>query len=139
MALLHSFEFGQAIDAFKTVVEKDPSCGIALWATGAGAVGQPVLGRAPAGAAAGGRTRRRIERAAAAGAKTPRERGFIAAAAALYDKFETVDQRTRLRAYRDAMGRLAGQYPRRSGSVGLLRPRASRRRPIRPTRPTSIS
>src|SRR5688500_11627951 len=33
MALLHSFEFGQAMDAFRTVTEKDPSCGIALWAT----------------------------------------------------------------------------------------------------------
>src|SRR4051794_9177377 len=31
MALLHSFEFGGATDAFKDVAEKDPACGIAWW------------------------------------------------------------------------------------------------------------
>src|SRR5262245_3001149 len=31
MALLHSFEFGQAIDAFGDVAREDPSCGIAAW------------------------------------------------------------------------------------------------------------
>jgi hypothetical protein len=109
MALLHSFEFGPAIDDFKTVVEKDPSCGIALWATGVAQWGNPfsaALRPAPQLQAA----RQTMERAAATGAKTPRERGFISAAAVLYDKFETVDQRTRQRAYRDAMGRLADEY-----------------------------
>jgi hypothetical protein len=109
MALLHSFEFGQAIDAFKTVSDKDPSCGIALWATGLAQWGNPFSpALRPAAQLEAGR--KTIERAAAAGAKTPRERGFITASAALFDKFETVDQRTRLRAYRDAMGRLAEQH-----------------------------
>ena len=31
MALLHSFEFGPAIDAFNAVAGQDPTCGIALW------------------------------------------------------------------------------------------------------------
>jgi tetratricopeptide (TPR) repeat protein len=43
--------------------------------------------------------------------KTPRERDYIAAVSTLYDRFETVDQRTRMLAYRDAMGRLAAKYP----------------------------
>src|SRR6186713_2814645 len=34
MALLHSFEFGPAIDAFGEVLKGDPACGIALWGTG---------------------------------------------------------------------------------------------------------
>src|SRR6187399_1919656 len=73
MALLHSFEFGPAIDDFKTVVEKDPSCGIALWATGVAQWGNPfspALRPAPQLQAA----RQTIERATATGAKTPRER-----------------------------------------------------------------
>ena len=110
MALLHSFEIGQAMNDFKTVVEKDPSCGIALWATGLAQWGNPFSAALrPAQQLDAGR--KTIERATAVGAKTPRERGFIAATAALYDKFETVDQRTRLRAYRDAMGKLAEQHP----------------------------
>ena len=31
MALLHSFEFGPAIDAFGAVATEDPSCAIASW------------------------------------------------------------------------------------------------------------
>ena len=43
MALLHSFEFGPAMDAFKAVLRRDPSCGIALWATASrsGAIRSP--------------------------------------------------------------------------------------------------
>ena len=41
MALLHSFEFGPAIEAFATVVKADPSCGIALWATALAQWGNP--------------------------------------------------------------------------------------------------
>ena len=44
------------------------------------------------------------------GAKTDRERDYIAAAARLFADFETVDQRTRLLAYRDAMANLATRY-----------------------------
>ena len=37
-----------------------------------------------------------IEKAKAIGAKTEREREFIAAASALYDRLETIEQRTRI-------------------------------------------
>ena len=110
MALLHSFEFGQAMDAFAGVVQADSSCGIALWATGLAQWGNPFAAtiRPPAQVQAGRAT---IERAAAAGAKTARERDYIAAAASLYDRFESTDQPARMRAYRDAMGRLSATYP----------------------------
>ena len=109
MALLHSFEFGQAMDAFKTVSDADPSCAIALWATGLAQWGNPFAGvLRPAPQLEAGRTA--LERAAAIGAKTPRERDFITAAAALYDRFATVDQRARQLAYRDAMAALAAKY-----------------------------
>src|SRR6266852_1029869 len=31
VALLHSFEFGLAIDAFTTTLQRDPSCAMAEW------------------------------------------------------------------------------------------------------------
>jgi len=110
MALLHSFEYGPAIDAFAGVLRTDPSCGIALWGTGVAQWGNPFSGALrPVAQLESGRTT--LERAATVGAKTARERDFIAAAKPLYDRFESVDQAARARAYRDAMGRLSAQYP----------------------------
>jgi hypothetical protein len=109
MALLHSFEFGPAIDAFANVAKRDPSCGIALWGTGVAQWGNPfsIAIKPPAQMQSGRAT---LERGAAAGAKTERERDYIAAAAALYDRFETVAQAARMRAYRDAMEQLTAKY-----------------------------
>src|SRR5262249_61138024 len=55
MALLHSFEFGPAIDAFKSVADGDTSCGIALWGIGLAQWGNPFSTslRAPAPLQAG--------------------------------------------------------------------------------------
>ena len=110
MALLHSFEFGQAMDAFAEVVKADPSCGIALWGTGLAHWNNPFsLALRPAEQLQAGRAT--LAQAAAVGAKTAREREYIAAAATLYDRFESVDQSSRIRAYRDAMARLSAAYP----------------------------
>ena len=110
MALLHSFEFGPAIAAFQSVAEKDSSCGIAYWGIALAQWNNPfAAGIKPAAALQAGRES--IEKAKAIGAKTDREREFIAAASALYDRLETVDQRARMLAYRDAMGKVAAKYP----------------------------
>ena len=110
MALLHSFEFGPAIEAFKTANDLDPSCGIALWGIGLAQWGNPfaIGGRAPVLLQAGRET---VQHAIAVGAKTPRERSFITAVGALYANFEAVDQQTRMVAYRGAMERVAATYP----------------------------
>ena len=110
IALMHSFEFGQARDAFKAVLAKDPTCAMALWATGVSHWGNPFAAQIkPAAQMQAGRAS--LERAAAAGARTERERDYIAAATLLFDRHDTVDQRTRARAYRDAMERVAAKYP----------------------------
>jgi hypothetical protein len=110
MALLHSFEFGPAIQSFQSVAGKDPSCAIAYWGMALAQWGNPfAVGTRPAAAIQPGRDF--IEKANAIGAKTERERDFAAAASALYDRFETVDQRARMLAYRDAMARVAAKYP----------------------------
>jgi len=110
MALLHSFEFGPAIDAFKAAHDADPGCTIALWGIGLAQWGNPfgIGARPPAQLQAGRST---VQRAIADGAKTERERDYIAALGALYANFETVDQRARILAYRDAMDRVAAKYP----------------------------
>ena len=110
MALLHSFEFGQAIDAFNEAASGDPSCGIAVWGIGLAQWSNPFspANRAPRQLEAGRETARR---ATGVGAKTERERAYIAAVSLLYDRYESVDQRARIVAYRDAMGRLVAAYP----------------------------
>jgi len=52
-----------------------------------------------------------ITAAEAAGPRTQRERDYIAAAARLYDRFETTSQQSRLDAYCDAMSKIAARYP----------------------------
>jgi hypothetical protein len=110
MALLHSFEFGPAIDAFTTVADTDPTCGIAFWGIALAQWSNPfsISQRTATELRAGRAT---VARARAAGAKTGRERGFIDAVAALYDEADRIDQRTRVVRYRDAMSRLAASYP----------------------------
>src|SRR5262249_46501811 len=110
MALLHSFEFGEAIDSFKAVADKDPACGIAWWGTALAQWGNPfAAGIKPVAQLQPGADA--IAHARPVGAKTQRERDYVDAAAALYDRMDTVDQRTRMIAYRDAMSRVSAKYP----------------------------
>ncbi|HYT68247.1 MAG TPA: hypothetical protein VEL51_17600 [Vicinamibacterales bacterium] len=110
MALLHSFEFGGAIDAFKQVSTQDPSCGIAWWGIGLAQWSNPfsLVIRSPQQLQTGRAT---AERAAAAGAKTDRERAYIAALATLFAPPDSTNQRQRIAAYRDAMAKVAATYP----------------------------
>jgi hypothetical protein len=52
-----------------------------------------------------------VERARTIGAKTERERAYVDAVAQLYEHFDTIDQRTRLIAYRDRMAGLSAAHP----------------------------
>src|SRR5258708_24309484 len=73
MALLHSFEFGPATGAFAETVRTDPSCGIALWATGLAQSGNPFsIAIKPASQMQAGRAI--LERAPPIGAQNARER-----------------------------------------------------------------
>jgi hypothetical protein len=110
VAQLHSFEFGQAIEAFTQVTTADPSCGIAYWGIGLAQWTNPfsLVKRTPQQLQSGRET---AARAKTAGAKSERERGFIDAIGVLYATPDSMDQRTRMSAYRDAMGRLSAKYP----------------------------
>jgi hypothetical protein len=110
MALLHSFEFSEAIDGFTKVGATDPGCAMAYWGIAVSRWGNPFAAglKSQAQLAAG---RAAIEKAKTIGARTDRERDFIAAAEQLFAGFETRDQRSRQVAYRDAMSAVAAKYP----------------------------
>jgi tetratricopeptide (TPR) repeat protein len=110
VALLHSFEFGDAIKGFTATLATDPTCAMAEWGIAMSRWGNPFgQGQRAAlplkeGAAA-------VARGRALGPKTPREQGYLDAVAALFTSVDTVDQRTRIVAYRDAMEKLAAANP----------------------------
>ncbi len=109
VALLHSFQFSNAIQGFKTTLEKDPTCGIAYWGIALSQWSNPFAPGAKdetqlqAGQAS-------VELGKTVGAHTERERAYIAAVANLYSDFENTPQRARLIAYRKAMGEVAEKY-----------------------------
>jgi hypothetical protein len=110
VALLHSFEFGRAIEGFDAALAADPSCGMAAWGIALSRWGNPFSpGIRPAVPLRQGRDA--ANRAKTIGLKTARERGYVDAVSQLYENVATVDQRTRVVAYRDAMAHLAATNP----------------------------
>jgi len=110
VALLHSFGFSGASQAFNAVLAADSTCTIAYWGLALAAWGNPfAAGIKPNAQLERGRSA--VTRARAITGGTDRERAYVAAAAKLYDNDQTADQPTRLAAYRDAMAQLAKQYP----------------------------
>lgn len=111
VAMLHSFWFDQANHTFQEAAAADPGCAMAQWGIAMTLLGNPFTGVSPAEPQL--RTALAAARAAVEGtrAATPRERGFAEAALALYQDFETVDHRSRLRAHEEAMRRLHEAHP----------------------------
>jgi hypothetical protein len=110
VALLHSFEFSRAVDAFNATLTTDPSCAMAHWGIALSRWGNPfAAGLKPAAQLQLGLAA--ITAARSPAAKTERERAYIDAAARLYTDHERLGQAERTRAYRDAMSALAAKYP----------------------------
>lgn len=109
VALLHSFWFAQAIAAFDGVAAKDPSCAMAHWGVALSRWGNPFAGlRSPQQITLG---QAAISKAQTAGAPTPRERAYIAAAAALFTDANAGTQRARTLAYEQGMERVVREFP----------------------------
>jgi hypothetical protein len=110
VALLHSFQFSRAIEGFKAVLREDSTCGIAYWGIALSEWSNPFApGMKDKSQLQAGREG--AERGKIVGTKTERERVYLEAVGKLYSDFETTPQRTRLIAYRDAMGEVAAKYP----------------------------
>jgi tetratricopeptide (TPR) repeat protein len=109
VALLHSFWFTPARNAFQEVAKQDPGCAMAHWGVAMVARGNPLAAAPSAKAMADGLAA--IERAQSVGGKTQRERDYIEALALFYRDYDKKDHRTRVLAHEEAMARLASAYP----------------------------
>ena len=111
IALLHSFEFGEAIKGFGQVLAADSSCAMAHWGIALSRWSNPVAAgnRAPEPLRLGRIATESATRLSARASE--REKGYIAAVAELYNNFETVAQPARIAAYERAMGELVAKQP----------------------------
>ncbi len=107
VALLHSFAYSAAENAFQAVAEQDPRCAMAHWGiamTYFHQVWDPPLEPATIPKA-----QKEIRRAQQIGAGSERERGFINALGLIYQDAATVPYRTRALNYEHAMRDLAAE------------------------------
>jgi len=109
VAMLHSFWYTRAANAFAEVAKTDPGCAMAYWGIAINRRTNPLAG-APDSAALkeGGEA---VEKAKAIGAKTERERDYVAAIENYYRDWERVDRQTRVLAYEKSMERVYSRYP----------------------------
>jgi hypothetical protein len=110
MAVLHSFWWEEGDQAFGDVLAADSTCMMAYWGLALNAWGNPFAGGPTGPALAKGAEA--AARAASQPARTRRERGFIAAAGALYRDAESTPNAARLQAYADTMARLYHDLPK---------------------------
>ena len=109
VALMHSFQFGRAIEGFHSVLAVDPGCAIAYWGIALSSWSNPFAGfKSPAQLAQGLQA---VQQGRAAAAKTKRERAYIEAVAQLYTDTRQRDQATRALAYEVAMEQVSRKYP----------------------------
>ncbi|HZS05180.1 MAG TPA: hypothetical protein VFD58_10130 [Blastocatellia bacterium] len=107
-ALLHSFWYDSAEQAFAEITVTDPRCAMGYWGIAMSNF-HPIW--EPPSAAELKRGQAAIEKAKAAGAKTQRERDYIAALEVFYKDYDTLDHRTRALAYERAMEQVYLRYP----------------------------
>ena len=109
VALLHSFWFPVAIDAFNDVLKADPGCAIAYWGIALSQWGNPfgANNRTPQALQGGWAS---VQTGLALGPKSPREREYISAVGELYRDGAVTDQHSRVLNYAKAMEDLAAKY-----------------------------
>ena len=110
VALMHSFQFASAIEAFHAILGSDPSCSMAYWGIALSDWGNPFASglKSQAQLNAGLKA---VEQGRGSHPKTERELAYLEAVAHLYTDTATVDQRTRKLAYESAMAAVSAAYP----------------------------
>lgn len=110
VALLHSFAYKAAEEAFQSVAEQDPRCAIAHWGvamTHYHPLWDPPL--SPDGIAVG---QNEIKQATMLQEGSERERGLIHALSLVFEDASSVSYNTRASNYESAMARLAAANPK---------------------------
>lgn len=110
VALMHSFQFAHAIEAFHATLTSDPSCSMAYWGIALSSWGNPFIpGLKPQAQLEQGYKAVTLARAAIP--KTERERAYIEAVANLFTDTANNDQHSRVLAYENAMAAVSANYP----------------------------
>ncbi|MDT7817708.1 MAG: hypothetical protein QOJ42_7624, partial [Acidobacteriaceae bacterium] len=110
VALLHSFAYTAAQNAFRGVSELDPQCAMAHW--GMAMTYFQQLWDPPLSSATISIAQKEIQRAGQLGAGSERERQFIHALGLIYQDAATVPYQTRALNYEHAMSVLAAENKR---------------------------
>src|SRR5437764_6548161 len=105
VALLHSFAYAAAEDAFQGAATSDPQCAMAHWGIAMTYFHQ--LWDPPIAPAAASIAQKEIGRAQQIGTASKRERQYISALALLYQDAATIPYRTRALNYEHAMSDIA--------------------------------
>lgn len=108
VAVLHSFFYQAATQAFARTIELDPNCAMGYWGI---AMSQWYPLWFPPGKAALEKGAAAVDAAKRIDAPTPREQAFIAAIDTFYRDASQRDHRTRVLAYEQAMAALHADYP----------------------------
>ncbi len=108
MLYQHSFWYRASQREFNNVLKIDPGCGIAYWGIALSLLWNPHTAPPVKNLAEGAAA---LAKGKEVGANTERERDYIAALSAMYADYQTVDHRTRVLNYMQAMERLAAKYP----------------------------
>lgn len=110
VALLHSFAYKAAEEAFQSVAEQDSQCAMAHW--GIAMTHYHLLWEPPLPASEFATAQKEIAQAAMLHEVTERERGFIRALSLVFEDASTIQYRTRASNYEAAMRSLAAANPR---------------------------
>src|SRR5262245_54763288 len=108
LAMLHTFSFPAAAEAFMDIAQKDPDCAMAHWGIAATAIGSLYGGRPGPMALQGEQA---VEKAKAIGGKNARERDYIATVEVFYKGADTPDYGARVRAHANTPKQLHRKYP----------------------------
>jgi len=110
IAMLHSFFYSGAQQAFEEVIKEDKSCTIAAWGYASILMLNPLQG-VGASSENARLAQAAIDKARSVGAKTQRERDYLEAVAAYYEDFANRPERARQLARAKAYEALAEKYP----------------------------
>jgi hypothetical protein len=109
VALLHNFFWPETVKAFSAVIQEDPNCAMAYWGLAMSERPNPLV--PPFDPAVLKRGWDDIQKGKALDPQDARERAYLDALENVYRDYDKIDQRTRSRAYAEAMGRLHDRWP----------------------------
>ncbi|WP_263418643.1 tetratricopeptide repeat protein [Terriglobus albidus] len=110
VALLHSFTYKEAGEAFQSVAQQDPHCAMAHW--GKAMTHYHQLWDLPPSSEDTAAARQELNQALRLGGTSERERGFIQALNLVFQDASTVPYSTRALRYEAAMRQLASSMPK---------------------------